>query len=60
MLIVKKQAQELVSTHKDYKIVKDYDYWGNWEYVLLKDNQFVARHYKFEVMRDKMYETTIS
>jgi hypothetical protein len=52
---MKRQSAETILKHGDFKIEKHYDYWGYWEYVLLKDNNFFARSYSFERLKNIAY-----
>lgn len=41
--------------HGDYKVIKSYDSWGYWEYILLKDNNLFARSSSFERLKNIAY-----
>lgn len=52
---MKKQSEKTILQHGVFKIIKRYDYWGSWEYVMLKDGNFVDRSSSLETLKDKAY-----
>lgn len=46
---------EVVARLGRCRIEKQYDFLGQWDYVLLCDDKFVERSWKFEKLRDRMY-----
>ena len=47
-----KRTQKAEWKYKTFKIIKDTDYWGNWEYILLNNNNFMMRHFDFNKCKE--------
>jgi len=52
---MKRQRDELVLTHNNNQIFKCFDCWGNWNYVLMVDGQFITRDWNFEKLKQQVY-----
>lgn len=52
---MKKQPSKQVLKSGNKKIIKSYDWYGNWEYILIENEQTIQRSNNFEELKREIY-----